>query len=87
MARTLRSLDRVEDALAIQEELHRELAEAKEEDGYVCEELGECLLRLGRGEEARPHLAKAYELLSRDPWLSENEPERIARLKELGGVE
>jgi hypothetical protein len=56
---------------------------AQASDGYVEEEIGECLLALGRLEEGRPHFAQAYRLLSRDPWLTEKEPERISRLLEL----
>ena len=52
-------------------------------DGYVEEEIGECLLLLKREEEARPYFAKAYELLSKDEWLVDNEPERVKRLKEM----
>jgi tetratricopeptide (TPR) repeat protein len=84
VGRALRSLERVEEALAQQEELEHELEAIGEEDGYVREELGECLLLLGRDSEARVHFARAHELLSKDPWLSEAEPARIARLKELG---
>lgn len=86
VARALRSLDRVDEALVIQTELLAELEGIGESDGYVYEELGECLLLQGKTEEATPNLARAYELLSKDPWLAENEPDRIARLKELGGV-
>ena len=52
--------------------------------GYTEEELGECLHALGRPDEARPFFARAHERLSRDSWLVENEPDRIARLKRLG---
>jgi len=84
VARTRRSLGEVETALAMQEELKAEFDTIGEEDGFVYEELGECLLALGRKEEAAPHFARAYEILSKDPWLAESEPARIARLKELG---
>jgi hypothetical protein len=46
--------------------------------------MGECLLLLNRAAEARPYFARAYAVLSQDPWLAENEPERLRRLKELG---
>jgi hypothetical protein len=55
-----------------------------ESDGYVFEELGECLLLLGRPGEARLFFARAYAELSRDSWLAESEPARLERLKELG---
>ena len=48
------------------------------------EELGECLLGLGRAADARPHFTLAYARLSQDPWLAEREPERLARLQRLG---
>ena len=87
VAKAYRYLDRTDEALAIQQDLLAELnaAEAKP-DGYVFEELAECLFKLGRLDEARPHFRSAYQLLSQDPWLAEKEPERIARLKKLAGA-
>lgn len=86
IARTLRSLGRVEEALRMQLELADQAEAAGDPDGYIHEELGEGLLLLGFTEEARPHFGKAYAILSKDPWLAENEPGRLARLKELGGL-
>jgi tetratricopeptide (TPR) repeat protein len=83
VARGLRSLGRYEEALAIQ----RDLAARVDSDGYVPEELGELLLALGRPDEARPHFARAHALLSRDAWLADNEPDRLARLAALGAGE
>jgi tetratricopeptide (TPR) repeat protein len=85
-ARTLRSLGRVEEALSKQLILKEEFESAGESDGYVFEEIGECLLSLGSAEEARPYFSQAYTILSGDLWLAEQEPERMARLKELGGA-
>jgi tetratricopeptide (TPR) repeat protein len=85
IARVLRSLGRENEALARQQELLRRKEDARRApDGFVFEELGECLLALGREEEARPWFAKAHQELSQDPWLVENEPERLERL-EAGG--
>jgi len=85
VARALRSLGRIEEALSIQMALKKELDAAGEEgDGYVHEEIGECLLTLHRAKETPPYFAKAHELLSQDAWLVEKEPERIQRLKDLG---
>jgi tetratricopeptide (TPR) repeat protein len=57
-------------------------------DGYGNEEIGECLLAMGNEVAARRHLAIAYHVLSKDPWLSQREPARIQRLRELtGGAE
>ncbi len=83
-ARTLRSLGRLDEALSGQEEILAEWNEAGGEDGYVYEELAECLLALGRPDQARPHFSRAHELLSADPWLQRNEPERLQRLEEMG---
>jgi tetratricopeptide (TPR) repeat protein len=79
VARGLRSLGRYDDALAIQWELH-----GGDEDGYVEEELGELLLALGRPADARPHFARAHEVLSGDAWLVANEADRLKRLADLG---
>jgi tetratricopeptide (TPR) repeat protein len=84
VARTLRSLHRVEEALSKQMKLRDEYEAAGESDGYVFEEIGECLLELKRTDEAHPYFAKAHEILSQDTWLAEKEPARLARLKELG---
>jgi hypothetical protein len=46
--------------------------------------LGECLLALDRRVEARPYFARAYSELAQDPWLAEDEPTRLERLKQLG---
>ena len=84
IAKTHRLLGRVEDALATQHALHEEWQAANQPDPYVDEELGECLLALNRAAEAAPHFAAAHVELSQDAWLVENEPDRLARLKELG---
>ena len=85
VARTLRSLGLVEEALSKQIALKHEWEEeGVERDGFVFEEIGECLLLLNRADEARRYFAKAYEMLSQDPWLAEQEPERLARMKTLG---
>jgi tetratricopeptide (TPR) repeat protein len=83
VARALRSLNRYDEALAIQ----RTLAETGPSDGYVFEELGELLLAKGQQEQARPHFARAYALLSQDEWLAEAEPDRLRRLADLAQPE
>jgi tetratricopeptide (TPR) repeat protein len=85
VARCLRSLGNCEDALQMQRELLAEHERAGTEDGYVYEELAECLLELGRPDESRPHFRQAFKALSADTWLAENEPERLARLDRLAG--
>jgi tetratricopeptide (TPR) repeat protein len=83
VGRALRSLGRYEEALRAQLENLRVCDDMGESDGYVEEEIGECLLALGRDEEARPHFARAYALLADDPWLKRDEPERLERLARL----
>jgi tetratricopeptide (TPR) repeat protein len=85
VARVLRSLGQVEKALARQMALQAEYESARESDGYVLEEIGECLLALDRQQEAIPYFRRAYECLSRDSWLAQQETERLRRLHELGG--
>jgi tetratricopeptide (TPR) repeat protein len=85
VARTLRSLGLVEEALSKQMALKHEWeTDGIEKDGFVFEEIGECLLLLNRAEEARRYFAKAYQILNEDAWLAEGEPDRLARLKLLG---
>jgi len=87
IARAYRSLGRYDDALAMQKQLAVEGAKAGAPDGYVDEELGELLLAKGDPAAARPHFARAFELLGADAGLRESDPERLARLKRLGGLE
>jgi len=86
VARCLRSLKRVEEALSMQMKLKDEYDFAGDTDGYVFEEIGECLLALDRAEESISYFAHAFEELTQDSWLARNEPERLNRLKELGQV-
>ena len=86
VARCLRSLGRADEALAEQRSLAHELAAVDEIDGYVTEEIAECLLVLGRDDEARPFFARAYDELSGDDGLRAREPERLERLHALGGA-
>ena len=88
VARCLRSLGQTTNALDMQMSLLREIEEHNyQNDGYVFEEIGECNLILGNEETASEYFAKAYEFLSQDGWLRQNEKDRLDRLKELGKVE
>jgi tetratricopeptide (TPR) repeat protein len=79
VARTLREMGQIEAALAIQ----RQLEAAGGEDGFIYEEIGECLYALGRSAEAKPSFRRAYELLSQIDWVA-GDTQRIERLKALG---
>lgn len=84
VARAKRSLGMTEEALAEQYALEKWNADnGIEGDGYIYEEIAECLYELGRADEAKPYFAKAHEALSQDIWLADNEKPRLDRLKEL----
>src|SRR4030067_1116358 len=70
VAKTLRMLGKVDSALAMQFELEKNWEKAGEQDGFVYEEIAECLLTLNRKEEARKYFALTHKYLSADPWLS-----------------
>ncbi len=87
VARILRALQRTEEALGIQQSLYEALTQSGASDGYVEEELGECLLSLDRADAAQAYFAAAYQSLAADAWLVENEPDRLARLRTLGKID
>ncbi len=86
VARVYRALGRFDEALALQEEL---LAEYQSRGlpvyGYVYEELAELYHRQG-DRRAPTYFRLAYEALSDDVWMVNSQAERLARLKELGGL-
>lgn len=87
VGRTLRSLQRTAEALALQQELLAEWEKSGEQqDGYVSEEIAECLFALGRVAESQAYFAQAYALLSQDRWLVAQESQRLQRLKQMGQV-
>lgn len=83
VARALRSLGRVQEALDHQRKLLAEHNQAGTNDGYVYEELAECLLILGQTDEAKLYFAYAYAELAQDTWLAEHESARLERLNTL----
>ena len=83
VAKVLRMMGHTEEALEIQQQLFQEYEAAGQRSGYVYEEIAECMMAVGREQEAQGWFAAAYEELSRDPWVA-NEHERLNRLKELG---
>jgi tetratricopeptide (TPR) repeat protein len=84
VARCLRSLGRWRKACDRQWELLATPQGAA--DGYVLEELAECLLVLGAPAAAEPFFARAHAALRQDAWLAANEAPRLERLAVLGGV-
>lgn len=84
VARVWRSLGRLDEALAWQRDLLAEWQAEGSVDGYVLEEIGECLLLLHQPAEARPYFRQAHAALAQDPWLTAHESERLTRLRQLG---
>ncbi len=83
VGRTLRSLGRIDEALDLQKKLEQEIADKElPPDGYVFEELGELYLLKGDTDNSRKYFKLAYDILFQDTWLQENQPERLARLKQ-----
>lgn len=83
VARGLRSVGQLDEALAAQRALLDEYDAEDEDAGYVYEEIAECLLALGDEAAARPYFAEAYRVLGEDPWLQAEQPERLARLEAM----
>jgi tetratricopeptide (TPR) repeat protein len=86
VGRALRALGRIDEAFAIQQDLVPSAAGGGADDPYVEEELAECLLALGRAAEAGPHFAAAAAALGADESFVANEPERLARLRDLAAL-
>lgn len=81
VAKQLRYLGRLDEAIAMQRELLDEYrTEEPDGDGFVQEEMGELLLEAGNPEAARPHFARAFAQLSGYGWV---EPERLERMQLL----
>ena len=84
IGRCYRSLGKIKDALAMQKSLLNDYDSFKiDSDGYVHEEIGECLVLQKKNKEAAQYFATAYSLLKKDKWLQKNEKERLERLKFL----
>jgi tetratricopeptide (TPR) repeat protein len=84
IGKTWRAMGRFDDALKLQQEVRREIEDGKlKPDGYVFEEIAECLHALGRHDEARKYFAQAYDLLSKDDWLASADSKRLERLHQL----
>lgn len=87
IARTYRALNRNDEALQMQLQLAAEYeADGKESDGYVCEELGELYLLKDDTPNVQKYFAKAWNVLSKDGWMMENEAARMQRIKQLANI-
>jgi len=85
VAKVLRAIDHTEEALDMQRGLFEEYQADGKKNGYVYEEIAECLLVLDQEHEAQEWFAAAYAELSKDPRVARDQ-NRINRLKELGQV-
>src|SRR6266487_2678063 len=85
VAKALRMMDHTEEALEMQRNLFEQYQAAGKKSGYVYEEVAECLTIMGQEQEAQGWFAAAYEELSKDPRLAD-EQDRLSRLRELGKV-
>jgi tetratricopeptide (TPR) repeat protein len=82
-AKTLRALGKIDEALTIQRTNEQQIKDSGwESDGYVYEEIAECLYEK-KDTNAKVYFKKAYDLLSQDIWLSANEKDRLERLQKL----
>lgn len=86
IGKVLRALGKTEEALLIQKELLTELGTEGTRDGRLFEELAECLQTLNRSVEAQPYFELAYRELSGDEWITDNQPLKLKRMKDLGKV-
>ncbi len=82
VARTLRALNRLDEALKVQLALLEEMVKGEQVDGYVYEELGE--IYLAKGEElSKMYFGFAFNELGKDEWFAKNETARLQRMKDL----
>ncbi len=85
VAKVLRVIEHTEEALEMQRAIFEQYQAEGKRNGYVYEEIAECLQVLGQEQEAQEWFAAAYAELSRDPRVARDQ-NRLKRLKELGQV-
>jgi tetratricopeptide (TPR) repeat protein len=83
MAKSLRLAGNPEEALSLIQPVFDKLLAENNDNGYIRQEIAEDLFALGKNDEAKPHFAKAYELLSKDGWIVKNEHTMLDRLSEF----
>jgi tetratricopeptide (TPR) repeat protein len=86
IGRVLRAQGKTEEALSIQNALLAELGIGGARDGRLYEEIAECLQSLNRAQDAKLYFELAYRELSNDPWVKDNQPQELKRMKTLGNV-
>lgn len=86
IGKTLRALGKTEEALSVQQALLTELGIGGRRDGRLYEELAECLQTLKRTTEAQLYFELAFRELSNDEWVTDNQPLKLKRMKDLGKV-
>lgn len=86
VARTLRALGRLREAVERLDVLLAKHGSSGKTSGFVLEELGECHLELGDAEAARGFFARAHAELAQDARFAEDEAPRLQRIGQLGGV-
>lgn len=83
LARTMRTLNQVNEALAIQQELLKELTASNTTNGHVYLEIAECFQLLKQPVEAKTFFELAYKELSLNGWYTDNKPSELSRIQYL----
>lgn len=83
IARCLRALNRVQEALDIQMELLSEVTRLGKVNGHVFLEIAECLQAQQKQDEAKSYFESAYKELSNNGWYSDNKAPELSRMQEL----
>ncbi len=83
LAKARRLSGNPEESLKIILPAFEQMSSEQNDDGYIRQELAEALYALGKTDEAKPHFLRSYELLSEDKRMLQNEPDSLARMKEL----
>lgn len=82
-AKAARLAGRAEESLDLMLRVLDKLLSEKTDDGYIRQEYAEALYALGDTNGAKPHFAKAYELLSNDSWVVQYETQNLERMRLL----
>jgi tetratricopeptide (TPR) repeat protein len=85
VAKYLRRVGRVDEAINILRPIDASLAKKGERDGFIEQEVAECLLAQGKATEAKSHAGEAYRL-SQIKWVVELDSAGLERMKKAGTV-